>query len=281
MADGGKEKEDFSHTSGEKIRVEYSRRLYRNPDDKMLGGVLSGISAYFGREASWVRLIFVLLVLCGVGAPILAYFICWIAIPLARTADQKLAMRGEQVTIENIGKTVKDGFEYVKTGTQEFVRSERTQQIYRKTTNTAADILGWILKAFLILAAVVFSPAILALLFAFFIVAVVMIAVLAGSGSMLYYMLPGIDWSMITASPGIAMSSCMALLLVLGIPLGSLLYVILQHIFNWEPMASVTKWTLLILWIVGLVASFIIILHGGWMNFLGVDIMRDISWMTI
>ena len=44
---------------------------------------------------------------------ILAYIIAWIIIPMAHTAPEKLAMKGAAINVENIGKTVTDGFEKV------------------------------------------------------------------------------------------------------------------------------------------------------------------------
>ena len=56
-----------------------SRRLFRNPDDRILGGVISGISAYFGWDPTWVRIILIVFG-CFVHGLILAYLIAWIVI---------------------------------------------------------------------------------------------------------------------------------------------------------------------------------------------------------
>ena len=92
------------------------RRLYRNPDDKMLGGVISGMAAYLGWDVTLLRLLLLVILICGVGTLIPVYIVCWLVIPEARTAAEKLSMRGEAVTVENIGKTVTDGFEKVANG---------------------------------------------------------------------------------------------------------------------------------------------------------------------
>ena len=84
------------------------RRLYRNPDDKMLGGVISGMAAYLGWDVTLLRLLLLVVLICGVGTLIPVYIVCWLIIPEARTAAEKLSMRGEAVTVENIGKTVTD-----------------------------------------------------------------------------------------------------------------------------------------------------------------------------
>ena len=63
-----------------------------------------------------LRLLLLVVLICGVGTLIPVYIVCWLIIPEARTAAEKLSMRGEAVTVENIGKTVTDGFEKVANG---------------------------------------------------------------------------------------------------------------------------------------------------------------------
>ena len=71
------------------------KRLYRNPNDKVLGGVCSGLAAYFSVDVLIVRVLFVLGFLLSAGTVVtLAYLILWIAIPQAVLIEQKLAMQG-------------------------------------------------------------------------------------------------------------------------------------------------------------------------------------------
>lgn len=69
------------------------RRLFRNPNDKMIGGVCSGIANYFDIDPVIVRLIMVVLFL-GAGIGLLAYIIAWIVIPVARTPEEMAYMTG-------------------------------------------------------------------------------------------------------------------------------------------------------------------------------------------
>lgn len=89
------------------------RRMYRDPDARVIGGVASGLAAYWRVDPSIVRIIFVLLTIFGL-AGILIYLILWIILPEAQTTAQKLEMRGEPVNIENIKQFFKDEFENVK-----------------------------------------------------------------------------------------------------------------------------------------------------------------------
>ena len=77
-----------------------SRGLFRDPDDKVIGGVCSGLGYYFDLETKWFRLIFVLMVLLG-GSGFIVYLVLWILVPLARTRADKMSMRGEAPNLQN------------------------------------------------------------------------------------------------------------------------------------------------------------------------------------
>jgi len=88
------------------------RRIYRDPDNRMIGGVCSGLGAYLGIDTVIMRILFILFLIFGVG--FLVYIILWIVVPEARTTAQKLEMRGDSVNVSNIGNFFKDEFESVK-----------------------------------------------------------------------------------------------------------------------------------------------------------------------
>lgn len=78
------------------------RRFYRSTDNAVLGGVLSGIAAYFNVSPLWTRLVFILLLFISFGFATVIYIVLWIIMPPARTATDKLRMVGKDVTIESI-----------------------------------------------------------------------------------------------------------------------------------------------------------------------------------
>lgn len=80
------------------------RRMYRDPDNRVLGGVCSGMGAYWNIDPIIIRILFVIAFFWG-GGGLLVYIILWIVIPQADTIAEKLEMRGEPVTAENIGKS--------------------------------------------------------------------------------------------------------------------------------------------------------------------------------
>ena len=77
-------------------------RLYRSMDDAVLGGVLSGIAAYFKVNPLWTRLIFILIAIISFGLALPLYVVLWIILPPARTAAEKLQLAGKPVTLESI-----------------------------------------------------------------------------------------------------------------------------------------------------------------------------------
>lgn len=85
-----------------KIGERASRKLYRNTDNAIVGGVLSGIAAFFSINPTWIRLLFIVLAFASFGTAILVYIVLWIVVPSARTAADKLQMAGRAVTVQAI-----------------------------------------------------------------------------------------------------------------------------------------------------------------------------------
>jgi len=108
--------EDFDdhegYTDPQKPRSS-SRRMYRDPDNRIIGGVCSGMSAYWNFDPVIIRVLFLVSALVG-GLGLLIYVILYIVLPEAKTTAQKIEMRGESVNINNIKETVKEEFEKVR-----------------------------------------------------------------------------------------------------------------------------------------------------------------------
>jgi phage shock protein PspC (stress-responsive transcriptional regulator) len=114
------------------LSTNVKKRLFRNPENKIIGGVCSGLSSYFN-IAAWIpRLIFLSPILLGFlnqlfwgpaifltipfgGMLFLAYIILWIVVPIASTTSEKLEMRGEKVDLESIRDTVREEIQDLKT----------------------------------------------------------------------------------------------------------------------------------------------------------------------
>ncbi|WP_192821606.1 GIN domain-containing protein [Rufibacter sp. LB8] len=83
-----------------------ARKLFRDPVDKKLGGVASGIAIYFGTDVAIIRLLFLIFFFFGVG--LLAYIVLWIAVPEAKTITERVQMQGNPVTLSSIEESVKN-----------------------------------------------------------------------------------------------------------------------------------------------------------------------------
>ncbi len=95
------------------------KKMYRDPDRKVVAGVASGVAAFLGSDLAIVRILFVLLTIFG-GVGIILYIILWIVLPEAKTITEKMKMQGEPVTLSNIESTVKKGMNE-KDGAEESV----------------------------------------------------------------------------------------------------------------------------------------------------------------
>ncbi|MBI1315658.1 PspC domain-containing protein [bacterium] len=142
------------------------KRLYRNPDDKIIGGVCGGIAAYFAIDPLWIRLAFAAGLFIGFGLPL--YFILWIVMPMARTTAQKLEMRGYAATVANIRRFVQDEASIRARpdagGPRPLDRPKNfltevfafLGQLLQATVKAVGRILGWMLVAFGLFALLLF-----------------------------------------------------------------------------------------------------------------------------
>ena len=89
------------------------KKLFRDPDDRFIGGVAGGLSHYVGLDSIWIRLIFLILFFSSVGGVFLVYLLLWILVPEAKTTAEKLMMKGEPVNVSNIKKKIKEELEQV------------------------------------------------------------------------------------------------------------------------------------------------------------------------
>jgi phage shock protein PspC (stress-responsive transcriptional regulator) len=109
--------EDFvdqdSFSAREKFTSTSTHRMYRDPDNRIIGGVCSGMSAYWHLDPIILRIIFIVFAFAG-GLGILVYAVLWIVLPEARSTAQKIEMKGEPVNVHNIKESVKNEFERVK-----------------------------------------------------------------------------------------------------------------------------------------------------------------------
>ncbi len=118
------------------------RRLFRNEDDKIIGGVASGLSAYFGiADPLWIRLLFLLTFFFGIGSSFLVYLVLLVLVPKATTASEKLQMRGEPINIDNIEKTIREELSDLENRINSGRKGERARGALARFVDFLATVL--------------------------------------------------------------------------------------------------------------------------------------------
>ena len=142
--------EDDSKAESNYQTYKKSKKLYRDKDKGMIGGVAAGLSHYLGIDVVWIRVI-LLLFFFGFGTGILAYIILWIATPEAVTTSEKLEMTGEPVTISSIEKKVREEFDSVSEKFKNVDYDKYGNQIKtgaEKFGNSLSEVISNIFKVF-------------------------------------------------------------------------------------------------------------------------------------
>ncbi|WP_412476026.1 PspC domain-containing protein [Flavobacterium sp. TBRC 19031] len=148
--------DDGTETKSEPFFASTNRKkLYRDKDRGLIGGVCTGLGHYFGVEAVWIKIIFLLLAFTSFG--VIAYLILWIATPKAVTTSEKLEMTGEPVTISNIEKKVREEFESVSNKFKNANYDEMGNQVKTGAERVAGGLGDIIMKIFGVFAKVLGS----------------------------------------------------------------------------------------------------------------------------
>lgn len=245
--------EKSSYSEGNK-----RRRVFRDPDDKVLGGVCSGIANYFDFDPIWLRAAFAVSFFVF-GSGLILYIILCIIIPKAQTTAEKLEMRGEKVDINNISKVVNEEFEELKKRVDKFgkeVGSKETRERVRTSTEKAGDFIGDVLKNIFQILGKIISVFII-------ILAVFFIIVLLGSlfgRNFIHMNINDVDFSysiydmMHSIFPNDLPIefAVIGLVLFLGLPLLSMIYGGIRHLFGIKQKNKIVGYTTSILWFTGL-----------------------------
>ena len=246
------------------------RRLYRNGGDRWLGGVASGVAAYFDKEPWLFRLAFaapvILSMLTGsmhwlfhssiffgsfFGTFVLIYIVLWVVLPVATTDFQKMEMRGEKIDIasirDNVVADLKDRTATFRTEVSDSAsrlksRGQAFAQEAGAATRPAAarggQILAGIIKAFLLFIGT-------AIAFTLF---VCLIGYFFGGFS-------GLFGDFILQTPGQRTLAWLSVLLVLGVPMLALLTGIVRRITRMRAGSNYFRLGYLMLWLTGVVCA--------------------------
>ncbi|GAT63928.1 PspC domain-containing protein [Paludibacter jiangxiensis] len=248
-----------------------SKRIYRDPEKALLGGVLSGFSIYLGIDVVWLRIIFALLVIFGVGTVIPIYLVLWIVIPKAETTAQRMEMQGIDVTIENIkaeANKVKERFQdyvkpenidkkkeqikaeayRVKDNVEGYVRSNEFQHGVQEVGSTANRVARGFFKGLF-----AFIAGVVGLTGAIIVMGLVIALILSLiEPSWFFVHFPNEAVSACFLSTGNIAMVLVALLVLIGVPVYMLFYIAIKVLSGDAHLSSTSKWVALLLWLAGL-----------------------------
>jgi phage shock protein PspC (stress-responsive transcriptional regulator) len=247
-----------------------SRKLFRDTNNSYIGGVSSGLAHYLGIDATWIRLVWVLLFF-GFGTGILLYILLWVLVPEAKTTAEKIMMTGEPVNISNIEKKIKDGFENVSETVTDVAKnvsdsvSNATKNIdfekqggkIKSTSRSFFETIGDIIMFFFKVVAKFIGILLI------FIGAATLITLIIGLfsvGVANFVHIPGLDLvDIINAGETPIWFVSLLTLLAVGIPFFFLFYLGLKILVNnLKSIGNVAKYTLLGLWFISVIGLVII-----------------------
>lgn len=237
-----------SGTGRSEDKVNLHQRLYRDPENAVLGGVCSGLGYYLKVSPVLLRILFVLLVCFG-GSGIFIYLVCWLIMPEAKTASQRLEMQGEDVNIGNIEKKIREESEKVRDRVDGYVKSNQFQKNVHTVGNGFVEVLRVLFKIFFALIAGVIG---LAALFAIIVLIIVLIALITGSFA---FILPWIgdvfpyQAAMMNTSSAVWM--IIGMVLIIGIPFIAIFRMLFGKLLDFKAASKWEVWLGLIAWIIG------------------------------
>ncbi len=245
----GEDEEESSDSEEEKQERRKSKhkdnkRFYRDVDNRVLGGVCSGLAAYFDIDPVIIRVLMIILFFAF--GPLL-YIVLWIAIPPAKTTAERLRMKGEKINVKNIENSIKEEFESVKENFHKYRKSkhwdESTDFIHRLIA-----LIGTIIHA-------VFKIIFAAIGFIIVITGIVLLLSFTGVFYFDSIGPTGINisdiWTMFV-SPSSVTILLTGLFIIIGVPILFILYGIVRFLFGINTRSRIVNSTGFMIWIIGL-----------------------------
>lgn len=258
--------EDFAEVEGEEEpplagEAKRKRRLYRDPDHRVLGGVCGGLGAYFNMDPVILRIIFAVLFLVTSGAALLAYFILWIAVPKAINTAQRLEMRGQEATVKNIEKSIKEEVSEVKESYKKFKESD-TYSKGKKGVETAGDVTYNVAKVILKIFVIIIG--IILLISGFFGILGLISSMVIGHSFVQGWPLiwgPEIyapDFLTHFVNPGTMTFGMITVALLAGIPMLAMLFIGTKLVFRYKSNNAAIGLSMVGVWLIALVALIVV-----------------------
>ncbi|MGL4411847.1 MAG: PspC domain-containing protein [Bacteroidales bacterium] len=249
--------EDQIHTDQESTQEATSetkrvRRLYRDKEHALLGGVASGLSHYFNIDVVIIRVLMIVLLFFW-GSMIPIYLILWIIMPPAESYAQKLEMQGIAPTVENISNFIKEGVDRISSEAKDIADSPYNKSLVNKTKNGVTTFFRAVVRVVFAIIGGCFGCFGIIIIFP---ILVLLIALLSAPIELFTEMFPYSISNMLihlSSTPYLIISA----LTVIGLPIIVLCYVVVQKAFKLAPIRQTLGWVLFAVWIIGLIASII------------------------
>ncbi|GAC1416680.1 MAG: hypothetical protein NVS1B13_00080 [Flavisolibacter sp.] len=277
------------------------KRLFRNPDDKVISGVAGGLAAYFNKSSGFVRIIFaaplLLNIIFGIfngfffafhdgvfphlfvgsftGTFVLTYIVLWVVLPEAKSSFEKMEMRGEKVDVNTIRQNVKEEMENFKTKAQAW--SEEVKTSAQQFGNKAKEFASTRGKAFANEMSETTRPVvrgvghIIGVLFKAFFIFIAGCMALSVFAVLMVLIFGGVAWLPINdflwSSPFQKLLGWGTLLLFITIPVIGFLVWLIRRIVRVRSKSSYLGWIFGGLWLIGLLCA---------ISF-GISIAKDLS----
>lgn len=239
------------------------RRLYRDGDNRVIGGVCAGLGAYFNIDMVILRVVFVLLFFLGVGTSLLIYIILWIAVPKAKTTAQRLEMRGKEATVSNIEKSIKEEVNEIGESYNRFKNSATYERGVNRM-DRFGDVVGSVLRVVLRVIVLLFGAALILVGIASLIGFVTSIAIghsFLQGGPWNFGWDSNINMANIIdyfVSPGAYTVSLLALFLLVGIPILTLLFIGTKLLFRYKTNNKLIGLGAFAVWLLALITLIIV-----------------------
>ena len=228
----------------------HSKKLFRDPDDQVLGGVCSGLAAYFNIDVSVVRILTVLVVLFGIGTPIPVYLILWAVMPVAKNTQEKFRMHGETPNIDEIADKIRNEAKNVADNLKK-----------NSNLNSAVKGVGSIIENIVRAFSKLFGAGVLTLLVvAAILISITLLANATGNAN-LHFNDQSFSAPHLFDSPALNWVFNISLLSIVLIPIGTLGFAILQFIFNMAN--SINLKAVFVAWLISLAIFIGVSIYGS------------------
>lgn len=219
------------------------KKLFRDPQNAMLGGVCSGLGWYLNCDPTWIRLATVLLTFASISTCGIVYLVLWLVLPEAKTPLERMQMMGESPTIENIGKTVTDSFKE-DNGQKPFPQQPTDSSTFAQVLSSVFGILA---KVLIIIGLIIGLPILIGLAIA--LIGCVFSLILFGTSTLSGFLPFGADTESESITILYGIIAGIGFIIFLGIPLFMLIRKGISP--KAKPLSKTTSWILSILCVLG------------------------------